>query len=569
VTHTILFCADARPAAGGGHVQRCAAVAESIAAETDRFLVELLLLGWTGSELPAMMPRVSVRAAGLDEVLAEPALILAAGVPALLVLDAYPLLLDGWLRRFRARQPILPLIAFDDGLPNALQGVLGRVRAGLAAEAVVLDVLAGRFDAGGSAFIPLRSEAVRRSGALPPLTPCPTILIALGAADEERHAERIAGALSATQLDATVLTIHGPLADPERVASSCPDARFTALHAPPDFLDRMAAASLVVTGIGNTCHEALYQGVPVACVALAQEQVPAGKALERSGCGTFLGFIHERSEGELAAGINRCVRHLDELRANAVRGRSLVDGKGAERVARFLKDVVRAYHRDRFPAADVAAEFDRAAASGLEEHQKVGWGSAESMLNRIRLAREKIEWAAVDSWVDVGVGTGRFLAEVEEATRIRCFVGVDLSAEMLKVAAARACSTPAVAFQHQSFAEQVPGEPFSLVTALGVLQLCGLSLEHAVARLGAMAAVGGQVFLTTKNADWRRFQHAGFRPEPGHHWFRPNRLLRACSWAGLEVLEVGSFDPAQNLTSSDLSAHHSVWVLARKAGHDR
>jgi spore coat polysaccharide biosynthesis predicted glycosyltransferase SpsG len=567
-TATILLCADARPAAGAGHVQRCAAVAAFAAELAGPDAVELVILGPVGRLPLQPLTGVSTRMLDLDHVRERPGAILGShGQAALVVLDCYPLTQESWLSGFRARHATIPIIAFDDGATPRPRHVLGTIRAGLAAEPRALDVARGRFDASGSAFIPIRPglgphrrpRREAQDGAPPHL------LMALGAADQDQHAERIAAALARLDFDAQVVTVHGPMASPER-ARPGPDRRFTAVHSPPDFLERLADATLVVTGVGNTCHEILYMGVPLAAVAVAPEQVAAGEAIEGLGLGRYLGRVDEGDLDSVARGIRWCLEHPNDMDRRAAAGRAVVDGCGAERLARHLVTVAETYFQDRFGEEEVAEEFDRSASMATDEHEKARWGSQASMVNRIALARSKVDWARVDSWLDVGVGTGRSLVEVERIGRVERFVGVDLSAEMLRFASSRRFETPAVAFRLQSFVSPVVGEPFSLVTAFGVLQQCGLSLELALARLAELTSTGGQVFVTTKSSAWHRFLEPGFEPEGGHHWFSPERLHRACEWANLEVVETGSFDPAHELVSDDLSEHHSVYVLARKAG---
>jgi spore coat polysaccharide biosynthesis predicted glycosyltransferase SpsG/SAM-dependent methyltransferase len=524
----------------------------------------MIVLG-PSNQIPVAMHRsVEVRTELLDEVLKSPGSLASGDV--LLVLDSYAVAEDGWLARFRAVRPTIPLLAFDDGGTGGRWPVLGTIQAGLAAPARHLDSARGHFSASGAAYIPVRPDVASAASAerQTDLPGIPTILVALGAADPEHYAERIASSLAATDFDGRVVIVHGPLADPARANVDPPDSRFTLLHAPANFGSLLESAALGVTGLGNTCHELLNLGVPVAAVAVTAEQEASGTAMERLQCGTYLGRIELLDDHAIGRRIVECLFDPEEVRRQARLGRAIIDGHGAARLASHVCKTAALYFEDRFRIEEVAEEFDCSAAGIPEEHGKVRWGSMASMTNRIRLARSRIDWKAVTSWLDVGVGTGRSLVEVEPAATIERFVGVDLSREMLAFAEARPYLTPDVKLLRQSFAAHVEEEPFSLVTALGVLQQCGLSLEFAVARLGALTQSGGQLFMTTKNAAWRRFNDAGFVPDDSHHWFQPERLLRACEWGKLEIVDTGSFDPANEASSSDLTEHHSLFVLARK-----
>ncbi|HSJ06476.1 MAG TPA: class I SAM-dependent methyltransferase [Longimicrobiales bacterium] len=565
---TVILCVDGRPEAGAGHMQRSMAVASRLAARTEPAAVELVLVGPVTWRPETPLDGVTIRTIDLHEAMQQPVAVLGThGPDVLLVLDCYDLADPAWLARFRSARPTVPLLAYEDGAPVTPPQLLGSIRPGLAAAPADLDVARGRFDAGGLEYIALRpglpARVSRRDADGDGRVP--HVLIAVGASDPERYAERIAGALRRSDVAARVTTVHGPMAAQERAGGETDDARFTSLHAPDDFVDRLARASVAVTGMGNTCHELLHMGVPVAAVAVVADQVAAGEAMERLECGYYLGRMDETPDTDIALGIQQCIRAPAEMERRAGRAARLLDGRGADRVAGHLAAVAAAYFVDRFGEDDVSEEFDRSAGGATDEHEMARWGSMASMVNRISLGRARIDWGTVDTWLDVGVGTGRSLVEIERHAPIQRFVGVDVSAEMLRFASSRDYATADATFLRQSFARTIRGEPFSLVTAFGVLQQCGRSLEFAMARLGELTATGGQVFITTKNAAWRRFREPGFIPEAGHHWFEPDRISGAFRWANLEIVAMGSFDPAYEAVSDDLTEHHSVFVHARKA----
>ena len=186
------------------------------------------------------------------------------------------------------------------------------------------------------------------------------------------------------------------------------------------------------------------------------------------------------------------------------------------------------------------------------------------MRNRMHLARSRINWSKADRWLDIGAGTGLFLELAEEYGSPSEFFGIDLSEKMLECARAKKYKTVQTTFLQKNFMEELPDEPFSLVTALGVLQKCGVPLALALRRIGELATPGGEIFLTTKNATWRQFEDSQSTPFTGHHWFGPEQLLHNCRNAGLRVMEIGSFDPASNSVSDNLRKHHSLFILARK-----
>lgn len=68
----------------------------------------------------------------------------------------------------------------------------------------------------------------------------------------------------------------------------------------PDMAELMAWADIAVSAGGSTCWEQAFIGVPAITIALAKNQTPIAKALDKAGAGVDLGF-HETIEKEKIA----------------------------------------------------------------------------------------------------------------------------------------------------------------------------------------------------------------------------------------------------------------------------
>lgn len=562
----VIFVVDANHEAGMGHISRCVTTANAIARSQSDVSVRMLAID---GALPLSVEaddRIEFLAPTLAETETRPESVLPASRhEVLLVVDHYGLLESDWLHRFRDRLPKVPVLAFDDLSAGEEWPTLGRISVGIGSPTGGVSTNSKSGNAVGPSFFPMRNE-INRSLASPlkakhkaPIR----ILVALGGADSELHTERLVNILARLSLDAQFDIVFGPGASAARATQAAPDHRFIPHHCPKNFPNLMAAADLALTGGGNTCNELLFLGVPVMAFCLAKNQVPTCEALAREDCGHYAGQIDLLSDGDIAEQLQFLIAHPSRRAEMAQRGQALVDGKGGDRLADFIVGSLKAYFSDEFSENGVREEYDDSATE-TEEHNKVRWGSAESMQNRMRLAIARIDWASVSSWADIGTATGLLLVLAEKTEKIKEFVGIDLSEKLLDSAKSRTYSTNTVRFERQSFMSKLAGEPFSLVTALGVLQKCGLSIELAMARIGEMTIPGGQVFLTTKNAAWNRFDDPGFKPYQGHHWFDPERLRNACRWAGLEILSTGSFDAAKNEIDNDFRAHSNLYIHARK-----
>ena len=101
--------------------------------------------------------------------------------------------------------------------------------------------------------------------------------------------------------------------------------------------EMMLAADLAVSGAGVTLCELAATATPTVAIALADNQRPNFDAFARAGAAVPAGGA---GDPDLIAGIAAAVRSLadDAVRRRAVgaRGRALVDGQGAMRVARAI-----------------------------------------------------------------------------------------------------------------------------------------------------------------------------------------------------------------------------------------
>jgi spore coat polysaccharide biosynthesis predicted glycosyltransferase SpsG len=88
----------------------------------------------------------------------------------------------------------------------------------------------------------------------------------------------------------------------------------------------MLEADLAVTAAGMTLYECLASGTPVVATCLADNQRPNFEALSRAG-------LIMRGEPLLSKAVLRLAEDAALREALSARGREVVDGKGAPRVA--------------------------------------------------------------------------------------------------------------------------------------------------------------------------------------------------------------------------------------------
>ncbi|RBQ16498.1 spore coat protein [Spongiactinospora rosea] len=307
---------DAGPGVGVGHLVRCVALAEELAARGAEvvFLGDLGGLPWAAAQLERRgLPLLPAKpgAEGLGSQAA------CLGLDAV-VLDSYDLAPETGMALRRAGIPVLAII---DGDTRGQSADL-YLDQNLGAE----DRHAGLPVLAGTRYVLLRDE-VRRHRSVP-AGGIPHVLCFFGGTDATGVTMGWLDALAATGVpfSATVIAPEPVVPPPGLPISVLP---------PTDELPRlMAQADLVITAAGTTVWELLYLGVPTALTWVRDNQLLGYHAVTKRGLAAGLGAGNDPSSAvpalrELLAEPARRARY-------ARRGRRVVDGLGRERVADAL-----------------------------------------------------------------------------------------------------------------------------------------------------------------------------------------------------------------------------------------
>ncbi len=299
----VLIVADAGPGAGLGHVARCSAIAAALRARG----VESLRIAVGATQPPhSLLSWECVPAA--DRI--------PASSPRVLLLDSY--LLDPGAVRARARPQRL-VVMHDDG-PLAdhsdltittdprLVGSRPQVVGGLTMTCL------------GPTFwgLPAPTPVSDRIG---------RVLVTTGGGDPGGHAVHLAVGLQRALSGTEVTLVRGPQAafdDPAEVR---------VLDRPRSLLEPLMRADLAVTSAGSTLLEALAVGTPALAVILADNQRPTADALAARGATALYAPADVPAIVAAVAQLSRDPRAREQC---VRRGRELVDGHGALRVAFLL-----------------------------------------------------------------------------------------------------------------------------------------------------------------------------------------------------------------------------------------
>jgi UDP-2,4-diacetamido-2,4,6-trideoxy-beta-L-altropyranose hydrolase len=314
----VLFRAPAGPRRGFGHLVRCRSLARALGVRP--------LIAIRGGQ----HARTAARALGCDVIDGAPAAVIARVAPQVIVVDD-PIASDArrWIRR--ARQAGCPVVTVHDLGIGAREGDLvvdgSIVRRGGPKGPPLRTFLSGpRFALLDPAFAsPLR--AVRRPRA-------PRVLIALGGGPRALLGYAIATAVL-RELPWACVRIAGGFA----VASASDRNRIVWTGPLNGLAGELAACDVAVVGGGVSLYEACARGVAAVGVPVVVPQRPTVRGFVSAGAA--LGDATSTPDAErVARDVVRLLRQPGLRTALAGQGRTLVDGRGAARVAEAIRQLI-------------------------------------------------------------------------------------------------------------------------------------------------------------------------------------------------------------------------------------
>jgi spore coat polysaccharide biosynthesis protein SpsF len=199
----------------------------------------------------------------------------------------------------------------------------------------------------GHPYVLLRREFREQGVTRSPDSDRPTIILTFGGTDPARLSEPITRALlerSTTNPAPRLQLIVGAgitAQDHEQLEALAGSHESLELHVDVrEMAALLRGASLCVTAAGTTVWEAMASGVPVVCVAVADNQRPVIAGIERRAAAVSLGWHGELDFGAAARTIQALLADHTRLSELAAKGRATVDGRGVYRVLDALLDVI-------------------------------------------------------------------------------------------------------------------------------------------------------------------------------------------------------------------------------------
>lgn len=357
MSQRILIRADASRQMGSGHVMRCLSLADSLRARgaTVRFIcraleghlqglieqrgfgVDLLPPPGTGPAPQGRLAHSAWLEVSADQDVEQTAAILEQGdKPDWLLVDHYAL--DAhWQRRLKGLVKRLGVI--DDLADRAHEADL-LLDPNLGADETPKysqHVSASCLTLTGSRYALLRAEfGQHRARMRPRKGRLARGLVFLGGADAAGHTQTAIAGLARLQTPVGVDVVVGA-ANPNAAAirQLCGQHGFEFSQAVEDMGERMSRADFAIGAGGSSTWERACLGLPSLIVVVADNQRPGAQAICRRG-GAELIEAQEFSPEQLARIIGRWQQDAAAMRRMSEHAYALVDGRGAERVARLI-----------------------------------------------------------------------------------------------------------------------------------------------------------------------------------------------------------------------------------------
>lgn len=348
LSETVLYIrCDYTPTVGAGHLMRCSAIAEAWSADGGR----VVLLGECANlELHSrsLWQYIAFKAGSLDDDL-------QATLGSIDASGAHAVVVDGY--QFDA--PYLEGLAADGRIVLFIDdlGKLARypvdliLNQNLTANDVLYPAAEGTKLLLGPNYFLLRRELVevlKRRARAP--RGARNILVTFGLGPDEGVLSNLLQSLGALgNRDLSVRIVIPPEFPPsdQLVAETARTvANLELLSAPQPMGDHYEWADIAISGAGTTALELAAMGVPTIVASLADNQLATAKRLEELGVACFVGPAPEVSADRLRDALSSVLADSAKRSRMVKAGSELVDGSGAGRVVKSLRELIAEEERD-------------------------------------------------------------------------------------------------------------------------------------------------------------------------------------------------------------------------------
>lgn len=213
-----------------------------------------------------------------------------------------------------------------------------------------------------------------------------SMLITFGGADPANMTTRAINAMNRVGGNLCLQVVMGasnPFKDEVQEAAEQSKHRVELLECVSNIGELMAQATLAIGTPSVTCWELAFMKVPMVLVSIADNQVPNGNFIGECGAGSYLGWHEELTQDVFADTIQSLLSDTDALDAMSVKGGDLVDGRGVERVCRYMRSRLYSFR---------SATMDDA-------RRLLEWAN-DPLVRQVSFSSEEISWESHCSWLE-------------------------------------------------------------------------------------------------------------------------------------------------------------------------
>jgi UDP-2,4-diacetamido-2,4,6-trideoxy-beta-L-altropyranose hydrolase len=168
------------------------------------------------------------------------------------------------------------------------------------------------------------------------------VMITLGGGDYYNHTHDIVKALQRSALpELEVNIVIGP-SNPhkETIERAVVNNRISIkiIQNPNNMTDLMEWADIAIAAAGVTTWELLYMGVPTLLLVVVDNQEKIAAAVSKAGAGIYLGRANEVSKDDLCMQLEKVINSLVLREEMSRKGQGIVDGRGAQRTAKIIRE---------------------------------------------------------------------------------------------------------------------------------------------------------------------------------------------------------------------------------------
>ena len=191
----------------------------------------------------------------------------------------------------------------------------------------------------GYAYAPIRASLRRLAAESPTEAAPPEVLVCFGGSDPADVGGRLLPAIAGSGPWRTVAVLGPAYRGRLDERGSDPDGPLRVVRDPTDLDRRLAAARVVVGGAGTMKFELALLGRPSILLAVADDQLPVGPPFAATGAARYLGDGRSIEPPAVSDAVAELMADEPARAAMASRGRDVVDGLGAERIATALLEL--------------------------------------------------------------------------------------------------------------------------------------------------------------------------------------------------------------------------------------